>query len=228
MTEHLRSSMPPELLTATVIGKHFEISANKANAVLSELGWIKTCNRGWLVTDLGRRLGGLQSKDRISGASYVRWPKSIMNNKTLIACIHEVKGDIPAVSQEQVQIASTVELEFREKFPANHRATDGHIVRSKAELLVDNWLYMSGIVHAYERKLPVEEEVYSDFYLPTGKVYIEYWGFDADPRYLARRRKKLEVYEKYRFHCIQLTDKEVLNLADIFPRLLLERGIKIE
>ncbi len=45
-------------------------------------------------------------------------------------------------------------------------------------MLIDNWLYMfEEIVHAaMSRKLPVEEDVYCDFYIPTGKFYIEYWG----------------------------------------------------
>ena len=28
---------------------------------------------------------------------------------------------------------------FRERFPAQHRTTDGHLVRSRAEVLIDNW-----------------------------------------------------------------------------------------
>ena len=53
-------------------------------------------------------------------------------------------------------------------------------------MLIDNWLYMQQIAHAYERKLPVEEDVYCDFYLPAGKAYIEYWGMEKDPAYAAR------------------------------------------
>ncbi|MFH1141250.1 MAG: hypothetical protein V1724_06240 [Chloroflexota bacterium] len=102
-----------------------------------------------------------------------------------------------------------------------YRATDGHLVRSKSELIIDNWLYTSEHAHAFERKLPIEEEVYSDFYIPAGKVYIEYWGFDADPRYLARKQKKLETYKKYGFQLIELKDKEVQNIDDTLPRLLL-------
>ena len=37
------------------------------------------------------------------------------------------------------------------------------MVRSKAEQIIDNWLYHKGIVHAYERRVPIEEEVYCDF-----------------------------------------------------------------
>ena len=49
---------------------------------------------------------------------------------------------------------------------------------------IDNTLYEYWLVHAYERKLPVEEDVYCDFYIPTGKVYIEYWGYENDEKYL--------------------------------------------
>ncbi len=215
------------LVTATAIGKYFEISANRTNSIISELGWVKKGLKGWLITELGKRLGGVQSKDKTSGVPYVRWPESMVTNTILIASMHEVKGTT-TISQDQAHTSNKDEVEFREKFQAKHRATDGHYVRSKAELLVDNWLYMSEVVHAYERKLPIEEEVYSDFYIPTGKVYIEYWGYEADSKYLARKDKKIEIYKKYGFQLIQLTDKEVQNLDDILPRLLLEFGVKTD
>ena len=81
-------------------------------------------------------------------------------------------------------------------------------------------------MHAYERKLPIEEEVYSDFYIPTGKVYIEYWGLETNSAYLFRKEKKKSIYEKYRFNLIELYDKEVQNLDDILPRLLLKHGVQ--
>ena len=92
--------------------------------------------------------------------------------------------------------------------------------------MIDNWLYMAEIVHAYERKLPIEENVFCDFYIPSGKVYIEYWGYDDDPKYLARKAKKLAVYEKYGFKLIELDDTDVQKLDDILPRLLLKYGVQ--
>lgn len=49
-------------LTATALGNHFGISANKCNYILSELGWVKKGLRGWLVTDPGLRIGGKQAE----------------------------------------------------------------------------------------------------------------------------------------------------------------------
>ena len=93
-------------------------------------------------------------------------------------------------------------------------------------MLIDNWLYMFEIVHAYERKLPVEEDVYCDFYIPTGKVYIEYWGYENDEKYLNRKKKKKEIYEKYNLNLIELEDKDVQNLDDVLPKYLLTFGIE--
>ena len=38
------------LITATAIGKHFDLSATKTNYILSELGWIKKSLKGWALT----------------------------------------------------------------------------------------------------------------------------------------------------------------------------------
>ncbi|MBE0435503.1 MAG: glycerol kinase [Methylomicrobium sp.] len=209
-----------KLITATMIGKHFELSANKMNYILSELGWIKKGLKGWLITDQGAKLGALQGEDSRSGIPYVRWPEKILNVKALKDSIDNIKGvDKPKTESDKMD-------SFRHKFEATHRATDGHFVRSKAEMLIDNWLYMAEIVHAYERKLPIEEEMYCDFYIPTGKVYIEFWGYDNDSKYLARKEEKQAIYKKYNFNLIELTDDEVLNLDDILPRLLLKFGVQ--
>lgn len=157
------------------------------------------------------------------GVPYVNWPESILLNKRLLETMKELHGESTEEEKEQVQTSSNG---FREKFEAKHRAADGHYVRSRAEMLIDNWLYMSEIVHAYERKLPIEEDIYCDFYLPVGKVYIEFWGLENDEKYSERKRKKLEIYNKYGFNLIELGDFDIQKLDDILPKKLLKFGIQ--
>lgn len=215
-----------KLITATAVGKAFELSANKINFILSELGWVDKGIKGWVSTQQGIKQGAIQAEDKKSGIPYVRWPEDILKSKSLLNSIAHVKGeDTATITAKEVDISDTC-AEFRTKFEAKHRSADGHFVRSKAEMLVDNWLYMAEIVHAYERKLPIEEDVYCDFYIPTGKVYIEYWGYENDPKYLARKKKKIELYKKYNFNLIELQDKDVQNLDDVLPRLLLKFGVQ--
>lgn len=214
-----------KLITSTVIGKQYNLSANKINFLLSELGWVYKGLKGWKTTPQGVRQGGMQDEDKKSGIPYVRWPESILRNKILQNSVEQISGTKHS-EEPKTEETTTEEKGFREKFEAKHRATDGHFVRSKAEMLIDNWLYMAEIVHAYERKLPVEEDVYCDFYIPTGKVYIEYWGFENEPKYLKRKETKREIYEKYGFNLIELKDQHVQNLDDFLPKLLLKYGIQ--
>ena len=124
-------------VTSTIIGKHFELSANKINYILSELGWIKKGIKGWLVTEQGeKQQSGLQAENHQSGVPFARWPETILESKVLIETIGNVKGTEPV--KEKPTKEKKEDVSFREKFEAKHRATDGHFVRSKAEMLIDN------------------------------------------------------------------------------------------
>ncbi len=229
--ENLKLANAPEgiseqrLITATSIGKHFTISATKINYMLSELGWITKSLQGWNVTDYGKKLGGVQSKHSTSGVPYVRWPEAIVHIGALQDSASQITGKSSSQSADSEKETST-STTFREKFPARHRTMDGHMVRSKAEMLIDNWFYVADIAHAYERKLPIEESAYCDFYIPSGKVYIEYWGYENDRKYLARKKEKTALYNKYNFNLIELKDEHVQNLDDMLPPLLLQFEIK--
>lgn len=111
------------------------------------------------------------------------------------------------------------EEDFRKKYPAKYRALDGHYVRTKSEVIIDNWLYNKRIVHAYERKLPIEEDMFCDFFLPQCECYIEYWGMQ-DAEYSKRKRKKQDLYRKYGLPLIELSEKGIQNIDDVLPKKL--------
>ncbi len=219
----------PSLITATTIGKSFDMSATRINSILSELGWIKKDSiNGWHVTGLGKMVGGVEEKHTTSGVPFVRWAATIINNRILVDNVHQASGEVTIIKEEESHKEDDPDpTGFREKFPAQHRAKDGHQVRSKAELIIDNFLYDAKIVHACERKLPVEEDIYCDFYIPTGKVYIEFWGLDEE-KYLTRKKRKLEIYSKYNLNLIELFEKDVSNLDDTLPGKLRGFGITVE
>lgn len=220
----------PKFLNATNIGKHFEISSQRLNLILSELGWIEKDLAGWQITKLGKGLGGRQYEHETSGGTYVLWPESILINKNLTAVFKEVsmpeQQQKPLPGKESSAVITT-NGNFREKFPATLRTKDGHMVRSRAEVIIDNALYDYRLAHAYERKLPIEEDLYSDFFIPTENVYIEFWGMEEDPKYAERKKVKIEIYKKYDFKLIELNDNDISNLDDHLPKKLLKYGIKV-
>jgi hypothetical protein len=216
-------------LNATAIGKHFDVSSQRLNLILSELGWLEKDIAGWSLTKLGKSIGGKQFEHESSGGTYVLWPETVLTNKRLNEVFQEAdpgKQETKTVSTTSTNGAATPE-DIRLKFDAKFRTIDGHYVRSKAEMIIDNLLYQYKLVHAYERKLPIDEEVLSDFYLPAGQGYIEYWGMEDDPKYAERKQKKKELYAKHEIPLIELNDGDIQNLDDFLPKKLLKFGIKV-
>tara|TARA_B100000683_G_C12371414_1_gene507335 strand:- start:80 stop:946 length:867 start_codon:yes stop_codon:yes gene_type:complete len=212
-----------DTLTSTLIGKNFEISAIKVNALIAELGWIKKSNvGGWQITRNGRKKGGVEMESS-TGIPYVVWDKSLLQNKSLIKSIKELK--VENTVENESSTSSTDE--FRKKFPAKYRTQDGHRVRSKAEVMIDDYLYLKNIAHAYERRLPIDEDVLCDFFIPEGRVYIEFWGLEENEKYQARKKKKLEIYAAEGLQLIELNDKDIESLDDVFPRKLRHFGINV-
>lgn len=226
----------PKLLNATAIGKHFDISSQRLNLLLNELGWIEKTVAGWGLTKLGKTLGGKQFEHETSGGSYVLWPDTVLQNKDLLEQFHETPKE-KQVSKEARAIISKSDTDtvddFRKKYPAEYRTKDGHYVRSKAELTIDDSLYLWGIAHAYEKKLSnTTENVYSDFHIPSGNgrpkaVYIEYWGMENDEKYNQRKNKKIEIYNQLGLSLIQLNDADIKNIEDSLQKYLLQHGIRV-
>lgn len=211
-------------LTATKIGEHFNLSNRKINLLFSELGWMENEKGGWISTPAGTKNGAIQM-EASNGKPYVIWNSSILENKHLVREIKGASGE--EEYQKEDQVINTQD-DFRKKYPANFRTPDGHYVRSRAEVMIDDFLYKNGIVHAYERKLNIDEDLYCDFYLPSGKIYIEYWGLEENQRYQERKRQKLEIYAKYGFKLIELIDSDIENLEENLATKLRRYNITVD
>lgn len=90
-------------------------------------------------------------------------------------------------------------------YPGKYKCKDGHIVKSIAEKIIDDYLFDNSIAHAYEKALPIDEnpehDLHPDFCLQNfknkGDVYIEHWGFENGSRsYDESEKYKLEIYNK--------------------------------
>ena len=220
----------PTLLSATKISQkltqlNYNIHRNDVNRILSELGLLEKQGTNWIATRRGLAFGATQKQDVKTGNSYVVWSPNILENRIFLEAIQNIISD--TIDSNNLNAIS--EQSFREKFreSAKFRTTDGHWVRSKAEVMIDNWLYMAELVHAYERRLPIAEEMYCDFYIPAGKVYLEYWGYENDAKYLERKREKQRLYRQYELNLIEIIDENVRDLDDFLPKMLLNFGVRV-
>ena len=119
----------------------------------------------------------------------------------------------------------SVEKDYRNQFPATWTASDGHKVRSKAEMIIDDHLYKTGRAHAYE---PVifcgTKKLIPDFLVKNGSgedVCIEYWGMMDDEAYRRRMELKRGLYASNHIRLIDVTDEDIKS-----PDLFLEEKLR--
>ena len=115
--------------------------------------------------------------------------------------------------------------DYRRVYPMNIRCKDGHYVRSKAEKLIDDYLFDNQIIHIYEKRVVNEnndETYYPDFYLPylgrqVGEckgIYIEFFGLEDNKKYLATEKKKINYYKSKGFDVIEVRDCNIDSIED--------------
>lgn len=148
------------------------------------------------------------------------------------SCYHKYK------SKEllfRITNCTNVEL-LDESYESKISCKDGHIVKSKAEYMIDDYLYGHNIIHAYEKGLPygaTEKEVlHPDFYLPhyLGKdkhVYIEYWGFNENNiQYTNTKKFKMDIYKKKGITLISVCEKDTYDIETSLDRKLNKEYIR--
>lgn len=231
-SEALASSTVAKVeLNSTRLGEYFKLSAKQINRVLLELGWIEKDGKGWKPSLLGEKLKAKGLAHSQSGVPYVRWhpdicKSRILQNATKELLVIEVEPSVVLQPTPVLEETADKTEGFREKFPPTIRASDGHMVRSRGEAMIDAFFYENRIVHAYERLVPIEQTMYCDFYLPELNVYVEFWGMESNPKYKARKTKKLELYRQSDFKLIEIKDEHINNLEDYLTGQLVKFGYK--
>ena len=219
------------LLNTTGLARKFAIRPIKMNAILSQIGWIKQAGgrSGWQVTEYGKRFGGVQFTHNKSGRKYVLWPETIAKNAILVNAVLHSAGSVSGHQQDKPSKLAQNRPQSRKPIFPKLRATDGHVVGSRAELIIDNWLHSRGIAHEYERPLPFDGAQRCDFYINVGKgVYIEFCDCSSDPLCLSRKRQKRQSYLMHSLQLIELDQDELSDLDYLFARKLRLFGVYTE
>ncbi len=117
-----------------------------------------------------------------------------------------------------------------DSYEGKFTCTDGHIVKSKSEMIIDNWLFDHGVPHAYEKKLPIDaderHDLHPDFCLPgygndTEDIYIEYWGYnESNIKYTESKNYKLKIYKNLKVTVICLEEKDIMDINASMNRKL--------
>lgn len=203
-THPLLALLPEAPLTASNLGHKLKLPARLVNRLLAERGWLSKAPRGWFLAPGGRALGGQQQESEHTGVPFVTWPETLLDEPRLTAAVtqaHGEGGETPAL--------------------------DGHSVADRGERMIDNWLYLAGVVHARNYQIGSEATPCADFYLPELTLCIEYWRADSPPRELAKKLQKQEAYRASGQAYLEVHEHDLEQLDELLARALLRRGLAV-
>ncbi len=130
-----------------------------------------------------------------------------------------------------VEIKNCVDIEILDdSYEGKYVCDDGHVVKSKSEMIIDNILFEKGVPHAYEKALPIdansEHDLHPDFCLPNynkcgSDVYIEHWGFNENNiKYTNSKKYKIEKYRQLGITLICTNEKDMSDPKTSLTRKL--------
>ena len=111
------------------------------------------------------------------------------------SCYHKYKNKTLLV---KISKCDTLEV-LDESYEGIYVCKDGHVVKSKSERDIDNYLFDKQIRHVYEKEIRMFDgtPIHPDFYLPDRNAYIEHWGYDeSNIKYTETKNMKMDFYHK--------------------------------
>lgn len=200
--------LPEAPLTARQLAQKFHLPARLVNLVLAERGWIKRHVHGWLLTEAGAAVGGQQRENEATAIPYVTWPETLLDNTAFTEAVAALR-------------------------PGAQQCLDGHSHNDPALMVVDNWLYVAGMVHAVDHSLSWRDEggqshrVSVDFYLPALGAAIVYWPAHSAPGALADTLDKREQLRASHWTVIELQPEDLEQLDEVLTRELMKLGCAV-
>lgn len=209
-------------ISASAMRRYFpKLHPRQINRALAELGLQVHSVLGWELTERGRKLGGQQEESENSGAFYVTWPHEIVDHPVIHReLMEQAKGGAPPAG-------NAPEDDLFAGLEADLVGIDGHALETALERQVCNWLYLAQLAHAHHRMLPVEAELYADFYLPAASVHIECWEAEESAERLPLKLRKQDVYRDMGLRVIDIKAQDMERLDEVLGRPLMTFGIRV-
>jgi len=200
--------LPEAPLSARNLAQKLKLPARLINLWLAERGWIKRHVQGWHITPRGAALGGQQQISDATAIPFVSWPESLLDNPQLKLIVQQLS-------------------------PSADHCTDGHPAGAAGRAMIDNWLYLAGLVHAVDYPLTLQDDsgqahqLTVDFYLPQHQLAIVYWGQPSGPGPLAEHLQTRELLKTAHFAIIEIEHEQLAKLDEVLTRALMQHSIAV-
>lgn len=136
------------------------------------------------------------------------WREENMITKTCKVCGSEF--EVRPCDNGKTYCSYSCSSSDKDIFTRDVECADGHMVRSKKEKIIDDWMHENDIPHEYEPGGVAGMR--PDW--KVGDLYVEYWGLAGKPEYDEKIERKRATCMKENIPMLELFPKDLESLGD--------------
>ena len=161
-------------------------------------------NKGHMEVLMGKIKEAVQSFDNVINLN------KDYENKESIQLFDEIKRD------RGVQIRASEIMERSETMGPNFKTKTGHLVKTRAEAEIANFLFDNSLLFQYNTVATWadKDDFRASFYVPKLDVYIDHHPYDYLKEYQKVMKTKIKQYDKHKKKNVYLTSEDEKNIEE--------------
>ncbi len=131
-------------------------------------------------------------------------------NKELILLFDEIK------KERGIQVKASELMERSEYAEPIYRTKTGHLVKTKAEMMIANFLFENNLLFQYNSVATWadKDDFRASFYVPKLDLYIDHHPYEYLKEYQKIMKTKIKQYEKHKKKHIYVTSEDEKNIEE--------------
>ncbi len=166
---------------------------------------VEACyNKGHMEVLMGKIKDAVQSFDNVINLN------KNYENKEGIALFDEIK------IEKGIQVKASEIMERLESAEPTFKTKTGHLVRTRAEMMIANFLFDNNLLFQYNifATWADKDDFRASFYIPKLDLYIDHHPYDYIREYQKVMKAKVKQYEKHKKKHIYITSEDEKNIED--------------
>lgn len=131
-------------------------------------------------------------------------------NKEGISLFDEIKRE------RGIQVKASELMERTESMEPSFKTKTGHLVKTRAEMMVANFLFDNNLLFQYNNVATWadKDDFRASFYIPKLDLYIDHHPYDYLKEYQKVMKVKIKQYEKHKKRHVYLTSEDEKNIEE--------------
>ena len=161
-------------------------------------------NKGHMEVLMGKIKEAVQSFDNVINLN------KNYENKESIPLFDEIKRE------RGIQVKASEVMERIENVGPNFKTKTGHLVRTRAEMEIANFLFDNNLLFQYNTVATWadKDDFRASFYIPKLDLYIDHHPYDYLREYQKPVKAKIKQYEKHKKKYIYVTSEDEKNIEE--------------